>query len=314
MIEDNTRRREDPAPKNQRLTAIRSGGIQHKTCSFDFCCSPTRDPFFQRQHAENGTERPPLLGPNKGRRLEAKRGRPGPPHRQPAKWKRLSWDRRMRDASRRETGRLRRGARPLGSQKATQIARKWETPNQAGPPIRDLLREVFPTLAGQWAVGAGDPPQHTLGRFGREAVDLPVAVVNRSPESACRFAVGVEDSCPHWVPHGRKNERQGVNWGKKPAQKCAKRTLARTETALPSRSRIGGWPWNPRQRKLLSTNPSGPHRKAPLLPSSHSAIVFREATVGSLSPASVSGGPGPGMEKRPSRTQSRSRASSTRWV
>ena len=87
----------------------------------------------------------------------------------------------MRDASRRETGRLQRGARPLSSQKATQIAREGETPSQAGPPIRDLLREVFPTLAGQWAVGAGDPPQHTIGRFGREAVDLPVAVVNRSP-------------------------------------------------------------------------------------------------------------------------------------
>ena len=162
MIEDNTRPREDAAPKNQRLTAIRSGGIQHKTCSVDFCCSPTRGPFFQRQHAENGTERPPLLGPDKGRRLEAKRGRPGPPHRQPAKWKRLSWDRRMRDASRRETGRLRRGARPLSSQKATQIAREGETPSQAEPTNRARLREGVPTLArpsGLWPATLGSTSQ-----------------------------------------------------------------------------------------------------------------------------------------------------------
>ena len=147
-------------PERRGFLAIPRAERSDKACSFDFCCSPTRGPFFQRQHAENGTERPPLLGPDKGRRLEAKRGRPGPPHRQPAKWKRLSWERRMRDASRRETGRLRRGARPLSSQKATQIARKWETPNQAVPPIRDLLREVFPTLAGQWAGGRRPSPAH----------------------------------------------------------------------------------------------------------------------------------------------------------
>ncbi len=125
----------------------------------------------------------------------------------------------MRDASRRETGRLRRGARPLSSQKATQIAREWETPNQAVPPIRDLLREVFPTLAGQWAVGAGDPPQHTLGRFGREAVDLPVAVVTRSPEAACRFARGAAVLCPHWVPNRRKNGAQRGPLGAKTGPK-----------------------------------------------------------------------------------------------
>ena len=42
MIEDNTRPREDTAPKRQRLTAIRSGGIQHNTYSPDFCRGRTR--------------------------------------------------------------------------------------------------------------------------------------------------------------------------------------------------------------------------------------------------------------------------------
>ena len=95
------------------------------------------------------------------------------------------------------------------------------------------------------------------------------------------------------VPTGRriagKTMQKGVDWVQKPAQKCAKRTLARTNT-------VGCWPWNPTRRKLSSINPSGPHRKAPRLASSHSAIVFREAserTVSSLSPASwecLSGG------------------------
>ncbi len=54
-------------------------------------------------------------------------------------------------------------------------------------------------------MGAGDPPQHTLGRFGREAVDLPVAVVNRFPEAACRFARGAAVLFPHWASNRRKN-------------------------------------------------------------------------------------------------------------
>ncbi len=68
----------------------------------------------------------------------------------------------MRDASRRETGRLRRGARPLSSQKATQIAREGETPSQAEPTNRARLREGVPTLArpsGLWPATLGSTSQ-----------------------------------------------------------------------------------------------------------------------------------------------------------
>ncbi len=111
----------------------------------------------------------------------------------------------MTDASMPQSGQLPRRARPIGSRKATQIASEGETPSQTEPAIRARLREALRALARTWPVVAGDPRQRIPAPSGREAVDLPVAVVNRSPEAVCRFAVGVEDSCPHWVPNGRKN-------------------------------------------------------------------------------------------------------------
>ena len=102
--------------------------------------------------------------------------------------------------------------------KATQIAREGETPSQAEPTNRARLREGVPALARKWAV-AGDPRQHIPGRDGRDAVDLPVAVVNRSPEAVCRFAVGVEDSCPHWVPNRRRNGAKRGQLGAKTGPK-----------------------------------------------------------------------------------------------
>ena len=78
----------------------------------------------------------------------------------------------MTDASRRESRQLRRRARPLGSQKATQIALEAGTPSQAGPAIRSLHREAWPALTRKWAVVAGDHRQPIPVPSGREAVGL----------------------------------------------------------------------------------------------------------------------------------------------
>ena len=256
MIEDNTGRQDNTAPKKQRLTAIHFGGMEDNPGSSDFSRRrPTSITPSPRLEAGNGIPRPPRRGPGEQRRPPRRRG--------------------TIDASMAQSRQLRRRSRRLGP--------------QVEPPIRDLPREALLALTRKWAVATGDYRRHAPSRSGRDAVDLPVAVGNRSPEAVCRFARGVDDLCPHWAQNRRKNDAKRVDWVQKPAQKCAKRTLARTNT-------VGCWPWNPTRRKLSSINPSGPHRKAPRLASSHSAIVFREAserTVSSLSPASwecLSGG------------------------
>ncbi len=75
---------------------------------------------------------------------------------------------------------------------------------QVEPPIRDLPREALLALTRKWAVATGDYRRHAPSRSGRDAVDLPVAVGNRSPEAVCRFARGVDDLCPHWAQNRRK--------------------------------------------------------------------------------------------------------------
>ncbi len=189
MIEDNTRRRENPAPKNQRLTAIRSGGVQHKTCSSDF-----------------SRRRPTSITPSP--RLEAGNGIPHPPRRGPGEQRRPPRRRGTIDASMAQSRQLRRRSRRLGP--------------QVEPPIRDLPREALLALTRKWAVATGDYRRHAPSRSGRDAVDLPVAVGNRSPEAVCRFARGVDDLCPHWAQNRRKNDAKRGRLGAKTGPKVCK--------------------------------------------------------------------------------------------
>ena len=200
MIEDNTRPREDAAPKNQRLTAIRSGGIQHKTCSFDFCHGPTRAPLNQRLQAGHGMGRPPRRGPGKqGRR---------PPRTQ-----------ETTDASTDESRQLRRRTDRLGS--------------QAEPAIRDLFREALVTLWRERAVGFGGHSRHTLSRSGRDAVDLPLVFGNRSLQAACRFAVGAAGLFPHWAQNRSKNGVKRGRLGAKTGPKVSTTHLYAGKKGLP---------------------------------------------------------------------------------
>ena len=200
MIEDNTRPREDAAPKNQRLTAIRSGGIQHKTCSHHFC-----------HGGQTGT---PL-----SHRLEVERGMPCPPRRRSGEQKQPPRTHGTIAVSVAESRQLRRRARPLGFHRGAKIVREGETPSQVGPAIWDLPRDALPALARRWDAVAGDPRQHTPVPSGREAVDLPLAVVNRCPEAVCRVVVGVDDLFPHWAANRGKNGAKRGQLGAKTSPK-----------------------------------------------------------------------------------------------
>ena len=141
----------------------------------------------------------------------------------------------MTDACKREPRQLRRGAHPSDSQKATQIALEAGPPSQARPDIRDLLREAWPALTRQWAVVAGDPRQHNPDRSGQEAVDHSLAVVTRSPEAVCRFAMGVESLFPHSASNRRKNGATTGQLRAKTGPKVSKTDRRAVEIGLPGR-------------------------------------------------------------------------------
>ncbi|MDY6903815.1 MAG: hypothetical protein SWH61_03930 [Thermodesulfobacteriota bacterium] len=104
-----------------------------------------------------------------------------------AERKRLSWKQGKMDASMAKSRQTRKRTYLLGS--------------KAEKTIRYLLREALLVLGVKWDVVIGDNLQHILGRY---EVDIPVVVVDRSTDAACRFAVEVDNSFTHASPK-RKN-------------------------------------------------------------------------------------------------------------
>ena len=162
MIEDNTRGRDDTAPKTQRLTAIRSGGIQHNTVFSRLL------PWPHPRSAYPTTAGGAWDGASATSRTCRARTAASPD---------ASKDRRF-------LGRVGAGAETCPS------ARLPGRTGHPEPPPRGLAGANAQVGCGGRRPSAAHPGSVRQGGSGP-----PVAVVNGTPEAACRFQGGQGGHC-----------------------------------------------------------------------------------------------------------------------
>ena len=212
MIEDNTSHQKNTIPEKPGLTATADCGIEDNSRSSQLFSGQTPATFMDRLEAafdesiEGLLTRLYVVGqmsvPDIRQWLEERLGsvvserhlyRIMAEHnvqlRGHAEHKRLSWKQGKMDTSMARSRQTRKRTYLLGS--------------KAEKNVRYLLREALLILEVKWDVVIGDNLQHILGRY---EVDIPVVVVDRSTDAACRFAVEVDNSFTHSSPKRKKRD------------------------------------------------------------------------------------------------------------